>query len=194
MTIPYGFTSPLAGTVDVSVVTVFNGAMNAVVLVVSEDVVLDGALLDAAVELDAELLLLLLEPPQPARVSAAIGSARTDDLRIRRVSCLIGIEHAPTRRLGGRAGTRATGCKRPLAHSKAPSPEDAAATPFLPPCAFPFAGHRVDPLRGDLRPMLIESHHDRHCVIAPRVELRARAAFSPTHRIPWVTVGPSCFE
>jgi hypothetical protein len=57
-----------------------------------------------------------------------------------------------------------------------------------------LAGLSVDPLRGDLRPMLIESHHDRHCVIAPRVELRARAAFSPTHRIPWVTVGPSCFE
>jgi hypothetical protein len=47
----------------------------------------------------------------------------------------------------------------------------------------------VAPLRGDLRPMLIQSHHNRHD-IAPHVELDARAAFSPTHRIPWVTGRP----
>ena len=57
-----------------------------------------------------------------------------------------------------------------------------------------LAGVGVEPLGGDLRSMLVKSHHDRHFVIAPHVQLRAPAAFSPTHRIPWVTVGPSCFE
>ena len=53
-----------------------------------------------------------------------------------------------------------------------------------------LTGLAVKPLSRDLRPMLIQTHHDRHHV-PPRVEHRARATFSPTHRIPWVTVGPS---
>jgi hypothetical protein len=38
------------------------------------------------------------------------------------------------------------------------------------PPARHLAGLRVDPLRSDLRPMLIETHHDRHRVLSPRVE------------------------
>src|SRR5205814_7374679 len=58
----------------------------------------------------------------------------------------------------------------------------------------------VDPLGRDLRTMLIKAHDDRHarsppaCQASPaRSSTRAltRAASSPTHRIPWVTVGTS---
>jgi hypothetical protein len=39
--------------------------------------------------------------------------------------------------------------------------------------------------------MLIQPHHDRHTSsLLSRPD--AQAAFSPTHHIPWVTVGPSC--
>jgi hypothetical protein len=57
-----------------------------------------------------------------------------------------------------------------------------------------LARHRIDPLRGDLRPMLIKSHHDRHTSSLLPSNPDAQAAFSPTHHIPWVTVGPSHFE
>jgi hypothetical protein len=55
-----------------------------------------------------------------------------------------------------------------------------------------LAGHRVDPLRRDLRTMLIHAHHERHALTpftsppSRSLTTRAltRAASSPTHRIP----------
>jgi hypothetical protein len=38
--------------------------------------------------------------------------------------------------------------------------------------------------------MLIKTHHDHHCDPL-HVEHHTLATSSPTHRIPWVTVGPS---
>src|SRR5205085_8158818 len=61
---------------------------------------------------------------------------------------------------------------------------------------YPRARHltrrRVDPLRGDLRPMLIQAHHDRHdpTPLSSRparpstTTAATRAASRPTHRIP----------
>ena len=57
----------------------------------------------------------------------------------------------------------------------------------------------VDPLGRDLRPMFIKSHHDRHRARLPSqvnpasssTRALTRTASSPTHRIPWVTVGTS---
>src|SRR5450755_378690 len=65
-TIPYGLTSPFAGTVDATVETALSGAMNAVAVVAA------GTL--AEVELDA--LLLLLEPPHPDSARMASGTAK----------------------------------------------------------------------------------------------------------------------
>ena len=47
----------------------------------------------------------------------------------------------------------------------------------------------VDPLGRDLRAMLIQTHHHRHAATSPSMPTNspcppARAAFSPTHRIP----------
>ena len=64
------------------------------------------------------------------------------------------------------------------------------------PRARDLPGDRVDPLRRELRPMLIQTHHDRHAHTSPfdspaSPGTRQRAASSPTHRIPWDTVGTS---
>ena len=56
------------------------------------------------------------------------------------------------------------------------------------PPAGDLAGLGIKPLSGDLRPMLIQTHHDRHHV-SPSRRTPARAACNPTHRIPWITVG-----
>jgi len=57
-------------------------------------------------------------------------------------------------------------------------------------------GHRVDPLRRDLRPMLIKSHHDRHAITTrsstpASLTTPTRSAKRAGLRIPWTTVGTS---
>jgi hypothetical protein len=67
------------------------------------------------------------------------------------------------------------------------------------PGALDLAGDRLDPLRGDLRPMLIQAHHDRHSptpfpshsAVSSTTTALTRTASSPTHRVPWDTVGTS---
>src|ERR1700683_4579952 len=61
-----------------------------------------------------------------------------------------------------------------------------------------LTGLAIQPLSRDLRPMLIQTHHDRHRPTPFRASLTSRtrraltrAASSPTHRIPWDTVGTS---
>src|ERR1019366_6037731 len=57
----------------------------------------------------------------------------------------------------------------------------------------------IVPLSRDLRTMLIETHHDSHppplpftaSLISGTRRALTRAASSPTHRIPWITVGTS---
>jgi dihydrodipicolinate reductase len=68
-TIPYGLTSPDAGTVDATVDTCVSGAMNAVGVVVTA-----GVLAVVAAVLDG--LVVLLELPHPATASAASGTAK----------------------------------------------------------------------------------------------------------------------
>jgi len=71
-------------------------------------------------------------------------------------------------------------------------PADAGAIGRCHPPARHLTGRRVDPLRGDLHPMLIKTHHDRHpptpfpSSLSASSTTRAvtRAASSPTHRIP----------
>jgi hypothetical protein len=70
---PYGFTSPLAGTVEASLLTLVNLARNGPELCVDAVVVLAAA--DVLEE-----LLLLLELPQPAKTSATPARARIDVL------------------------------------------------------------------------------------------------------------------
>src|ERR1035437_4186032 len=60
------------------------------------------------------------------------------------------------------------------------------------PPAGHLAGHGLDPLAGDLRTMLIQTHHDRHPPTPfpsshsawPTTTPLTRTAPSPTHRIP----------
>jgi hypothetical protein len=52
-----------------------------------------------------------------------------------------------------------------------------------------LTGDRVDPLRGDLRAVLIHPHHQRHAITRPSTattstRARARAAKRAAHRIP----------
>ena len=58
-----------------------------------------------------------------------------------------------------------------------------------------LAGERVDPLRRDLRPVLIHPHHDRHQTPtlspAQRSSTRRSKARRAGHRIPWNTAGTS---
>jgi hypothetical protein len=72
---PYGFTSPLAGTVEASLLTLVNFARNGPEL---------GGDCAGVVALAAELvldeLLVLLELPHPASANAAIGAARINRL------------------------------------------------------------------------------------------------------------------
>src|SRR5215203_493647 len=83
-----------------------------------------------------------------------------------------------------------------------PAKEPPHTRPVRGPHARPadLAGGRVDPLSRDLRAMLIESHHDRHlrspalpkpAPVSSTTRAVTRAASSPTHRIPWATVGTS---
>ncbi|HXP99319.1 MAG TPA: hypothetical protein VN845_04535 [Solirubrobacteraceae bacterium] len=77
-TMPYGFTSPLAGTVEATLLTLVNLARNgpelgvdsAGVLALAAELVLDELL----------VLLVLLELPQPATASATPTRARIDVL------------------------------------------------------------------------------------------------------------------
>ena len=85
-----------------------------------------------------------------------------------------------------------------LAGETLKEPAHAGAIGRRHPPARHLAGRRVDPLRGDLRPMLIQAHHDRHPPTpfpsppsaSSTTRAVTRAASSPTHRIPWITVGP----
>jgi hypothetical protein len=70
ITMPYGLTSPLAGTVEVNVETFVSCDRNGVAVVV---VVLEVAGADAAVE------LVLLELPQPASAGAAAAARATNE-------------------------------------------------------------------------------------------------------------------
>ena len=73
-------------------------------------------------------------------------------------------------------------------------PPDAGAVRRRDPPTRHLAGREIDPLRGDLRPMLIEPHHDRqppsrvplHQPFLRSSAIRAvtRAASSPTHCVP----------
>ena len=79
VTIPYGFTSPLAGTVEATLLTVFRFARKGAELALE---VAAGAVVGvvAAADVLGELLVLLLELPQPARASATPTRARIDVL------------------------------------------------------------------------------------------------------------------
>jgi hypothetical protein len=63
------------------------------------------------------------------------------------------------------------------------------------PRARDLAGDRVDPLRRDLRTMLIHPHHQRHETTIPSTaqpsSTRRAAARRAGHRIPLTTVGTS---
>ena len=55
---------------------------------------------------------------------------------------------------------------------------------------------RVDPLRGDLRAVLIQTHHQRHAITSPSIARTSTNTRTPTaqraaHRIPSTTVGTS---
>src|SRR5271167_2638730 len=76
--------SPLDGTVDAIVETVLSGERNGVLVVA---VVAAGVLAGAALE----LLLLLLELPHPASMSATPARARIDDLGTGLFSCGWGV-------------------------------------------------------------------------------------------------------
>jgi hypothetical protein len=72
VTIPYGLISPLAGTVEATLLTVLRFARN------GEELALEVVVLAAADVPDE--LLVLLELPQPARTSATPTRARIDVL------------------------------------------------------------------------------------------------------------------
>jgi hypothetical protein len=72
---PYGFTSPLAGTVEATLLTLVNLARNG-----PEFGVDSAGVLAFAAELVLDELLELLELPQPARASATPTRARIDVL------------------------------------------------------------------------------------------------------------------
>jgi len=75
VTRPYGFTSPLAGTVEATLLTLVNLARN------GPEVDVDSAgVLALAAELVLDELLVLLELPQPATASATPTRARIDVL------------------------------------------------------------------------------------------------------------------
>ncbi|MGA9876699.1 MAG: hypothetical protein WBQ21_12920 [Solirubrobacteraceae bacterium] len=74
-TMPYGFTSPLVGTVETTLLTVLNGVRNAAVLAA----VVEALAVGTGVEADVELALLL-ELPQPAIASATPTRAIIDSL------------------------------------------------------------------------------------------------------------------
>jgi hypothetical protein len=83
ITIPYGFTSPLAGSVEPSLLTLVNLARKGPELGADWA----GALaLAAELELELDELLVLLELPQPANTSATPARARIDSLGTR---CLL---------------------------------------------------------------------------------------------------------
>jgi hypothetical protein len=58
-----------------------------------------------------------------------------------------------------------------------------------------LAGVGVNPLGGDLRPMLIQTHHDRHRVVLSLLASNSGAgSLQPTHRIPLGHGRPFVFE
>src|ERR1700691_4771388 len=79
VTIPYGLMSPLAGTVEATLLTVLRFARKGAELALE---VAAGAVVGvvAAADVLGELLVLLLELPQPARASATPTRARIDVL------------------------------------------------------------------------------------------------------------------
>jgi hypothetical protein len=71
---PYGFTSPLAGTVEATLLTALRFARK------GEELALEVVVAVLAVADVLEELLLLVELPQPAMTSATLARARIDVL------------------------------------------------------------------------------------------------------------------
>src|SRR5271166_2780637 len=140
--------SPMAGTVDAMLETVFRDGRNGVLAVA---VVAAGVLAGAALEL---LLLVLLELPHPASMSATPARARIDDLgtglfscrwgvgtrhRAIRAACLTPLDSAGAGLLPGPVSPRpgAAAAPAPASARAAPRPRDRRRSPAL---ASPRAG------------------------------------------------------